>query len=336
MLIQTRQRAFKSFGERMPFAPAGLWDRARWYSPDGEDQADEPGSEVLNPDGAFTPGREYEPYNVLLFGKKGVGKTAVATKIAEILDRSYFHPDLGKRRGLRRVASNYFIDFVHARGPLGHQVETIKYMVGGSMQQVRALVPVDPCSPGLFRWLPQFPSWSYHTTIILDEIADLLNSTYAMSRINRDWGALMRQQRHLATEYLAATNMPGAVAQGTILRNIDFMAKVIPHKRTGAAELLVFDMHGIRTGTRHRYAPPPENEYDWRIGITDVKSVLGHYNTHQLIAPAWHDFAGDAIRRQQAGMPTWRTPDRVKLLDQPDLWDAGDVERDEDGKEANW
>ena len=163
------------------------------------------------------------------------------------------------------------------------------------------------------RRLPQFPSWSYHTTIILDEIADLLNSTYAMSRINRDWGALMRQQRHLATEYLAATNMPGAVAQGTILRNIDFMAKGFCN-RTRATNISVNEETSVpkraerrrRRSRRDCRLPSGRSLYVGQLcrgspPLVQLRSV--HLAVHAKLAVAVIAFEVPAAPRTRPGRP---------------------------------
>ena len=146
MLINGKPKPFREFamGHSMPLSPSKMWDMRRWYSPEGEneDDAHNLGYNIKNPYGLLRQGRSFDPLNVLLVGRKGCGKTLCLTTLAGIYDASFHSPSLGSKRGLRRVASNYFVDFLQARGPLGMQRETV---VDDQGIPRLADVPVDPC-----------------------------------------------------------------------------------------------------------------------------------------------------------------------------------------------
>ncbi len=287
----------------------GMSPGTNWFNP----QPDSDVPEILTPQRQ----RNYNPTNMLLYGRRGQGKTLTLTAILKMFHDAFWDPRLGKMAGKRRVASNYWVKFAQEAGPLGYEQGYIE-LPNGDVGYGK--IPIDPCDPELPNRLVNFPPWAAHRLIAIDEIADVLNSGMANSRLVRDWSSVFRQQRKLRTEFIMATQFPQQVARNAVVTQVDLMVLVKPHFFSWSADLLIFDIHGSLTGNwgKHQYLPPREIDADWERGIENLHLVKDEYNTYEMVPPSWSKSREAITKRQYAGRASWALhPDHLELMDDP-------------------
>ena len=252
------------------------------------------------------PGKRFSPINILFYAIRDSGKSLVSTAIAKMYDRAY-NELAGEWNGVRRVGANFWIKFLQERGPLGYEHGYIEDEDG---REVTAMLPIDPCDQDMPLKLQEFPEWSRHKMFVFDEIADILNNMQFGTKLVRNWGAVFRQQRKMHTEYLLNTQFPYQVAQNTVFNQVDLIGKIIPHRQSYSADILMFDIHGHFKGTwgRHKFLPPRDADYDWSIHIGNLDAVKDEYDTYEIQPPTWYDAAirAQLTKRQYKNHSTWR------------------------------
>ena len=271
------------------------------------------------------PQRNFDPTNILFWGRRGTGKTLTLVGFCKVFHEA-FKSAWGKLPPSRRqrVASNFYMRFAQNAGPLGYDYGLIDDPRNpGELKPGR--IPVDPCSQDMHERIVDYPPWASWRLFAFDELADVVNVMQFGSRLVRDWGSVLRQQRSLHSELITATQWPDQVARTTVMRQIDLLVLVKPHKMTYSADLLYFDVHGQFTGNygRHRFLPPLEHMADWEGGISGLNHVQREYNTFEVIPPSWaKQTSRRAItERQYKGRDTYAVPeldpDAAELPDLP-------------------
>ena len=213
--------------------------------------------------------RRHVPTVACIFGRRGQGKTLLATTQTEQLKERF------QRFGTpHRVYSNYWMAAADRSDQ--HIVEELQ---------------------GFPRWLEDSP----YSTLAIDEVAELLPSLRPMSNDNLLTMGFLKQIRKRGVSVIMATQYPQEVTMG-ILRQCDWF--ILTQAVEGGRHLKTFwwDWPGNITGNWGRkYFPPERDTHDFAVGYSNTWRMFGRYRTEEIIAPRFAD-RREEIRAEQEQM----------------------------------
>ena len=136
--------------------------------------------------------------------------------------------------------------------------------------------------------------------IALDEIAELLPSTRAMSAYNLLSGTFLRQIRKRNCEVLGATQFPQEISR-SVLRQTDFFVECELVDNGKGVKTYWWDWWGQITGRYdHKYFPPMKGTHDYSFTLYGTNKMFGQYRTEEVIASVYmEDSARARIVNQQ-------------------------------------
>ena len=232
-------------------------------------------------------GKQFMPRVILLFARRGQGKTLWMTNMLYIMKERH------RRAGTDfKVFTNYWTSFS------------------------------DKVDPYLLDEMAKFPSWAHHALIGLDEIADLLPSARAMSNHSLLSAGFLRQIRKRSCEIIAATQFPQEITRA-LLRQVDFFVETEIIADGRAIRSHWHDWHGQITGnlTKKRWWPPDRDSKDWSFTLTGTDGMFGHYDTGEVV-PSVYSAARDDIIAQQynaGGAPVEQTERKITFEQMLDI-----------------
>ena len=133
--------------------------------------------------------RNFEPLVVMLYGRRGAGKTATMTALG-----AWFQQQFQKSGTPVHIAANYKVDFA-------------RY-----------------CSPYLIDELGDFPEWGQRLVVLIDEISAYTASERSTSRATLDIGVFLTQVRKRDVEIIFCTQFPQEISRRVYARSI-FLSK---------------------------------------------------------------------------------------------------------------
>ena len=204
----------------------------------------------------------FQPTAMLLWGRRGQGKTSLVSWLALAMQRRY------NARGLNfQVASNYKLAFSKLSTP---------YLCDAASR---------------------FEPWVRRLLICIDEVAEAFPSIRASSGYSRDFASFMRQIRKRECEVIAATQFPQDVDR-RLLRQIDLFGEV--HYSTSCdleidgvrcqahCDVRWHDYWGQWTGdTSWKPWPPDPENFDWAKTYHGIEAIWGTYDTFEAVPQAW-------------------------------------------------
>jgi len=210
-------------------------------------------------EGLLIPGdvrgkRHFEPLVVMLYGRRGAGKTATMTALGAWFQTQY------QRAGTPvHIAANYKVDFA-------------RY-----------------CSPYLIDELGDFPEWGERLVVLIDEISAYTASERSTSRATLDIGVFLTQVRKRDVEIIFCTQFPQEISR-RVLRQVDIFIEVEQSSDNKESHLYCHDYWGQWTGGWSRKPwPPTKEEADWELDISNVDAIWNKYDTKEVIAPVWSE-----------------------------------------------
>lgn len=210
-------------------------------------------------EGLLIPGevrgqRNFEPLVVMLYGRRGAGKTATMTALGAWFQQHYL-----KSGTLVHIAANYKVDFA-------------RY-----------------CSPYLIDELGDFPEWGQRLVVLIDEISAYTASERSTSRATLDIGVFLTQVRKRDVEIIFCTQFPQEISR-RVLRQVDIFIEVEQSSDNKDSHLFCHDYWGQWTGGWSRKPwPPTKEEADWEMDVYGVDAIWNRYDTKEVIAPVWSD-----------------------------------------------
>lgn len=206
----------------------------------------------------------YVPRIIVMFGRRGMGKTLGQTALLHLMSRRHNAAKSG-----HKIATNYFVDFADYYDQL------------------------------ILDELQSFPPWAERLTLGLDEIVDLLPSSRTMSSYNLLSISLMRQIRKRGIEVIASTQFPQELSRG-MLRQVDFFIECELKNEGAGVKFYWHDWWGQYTGNARsrRYWPPPKSEADHVNILWGTDKMFGRYMTEEVIANVYSQHRGRIITDQ--------------------------------------
>ena len=228
---------------------------------------------VLIP-GEVRGGRTFDPLCVMMYGRRGAGKTATMTALGLWFQQQY------ERTGTRAyIAANYHVDFA-------------RY-----------------CSPYLLDELSEFPEWGKDAVVLVDEISAYAASERSTSRATVDLGILLTQVRKRNIEMIFCTQFPQEISR-RVLRQVDLFIEVEQTSDHRSSYLYVHDYWGQFTNDISRKPwPPMRYECDWSLQMPNVSEIWNRYDTKEVIAPAWSTAREDIISEGWSDVLAANEPD---------------------------
>lgn len=214
----------------------------------------------------LTASVKYTPRAMLLFARRGEGKSLLMTTLLRLLS------EWARRVGASRpVATNYRCTFSDFQSPL------------------------------LLDQLQEFPNWAWDLLIGIDEIADAVPSTRANSTYSLLTAGFMRQIRKRRSEVIAATQFPQEIGRA-MLRQIDWFVECEKIDQARGVRMYWHDWWGQWTGRTYRkYWPPEKHQADFVSTVWGTDAMFGTYYTDEIFAPVVSDMREDIIRDQWDG-----------------------------------
>lgn len=235
---------------------------------------------------------KFMPRVMVIFGRRGQGKTLWMTNMLYLMKLRY------KKVGVNfRVFTNYQTSFS------------------------------DYQSPTLLDELSEFPPWANNAIIGLDEIADLLPSSRAMSNHSVLSQSFFRQIRKRGCEVMCATQFPQEITRG-LLRQVDWFVETSIIDKGQAIKTYWHDWWGQWTGQfKLRYWPPERAAHDYSFTLMGTDKMFGHYQTEEVIANTYSDSRQSIIDQQWSGesgndadfLSVMQHVDRGSIVDISDL-----------------
>ena len=212
--------------------------------------------------------RKHIPSVVCIFGRRGQGKTLLATTQAEQLQERF-----RRFNTPHRLYSNYW------------------------------MAAADKSDQHIVEELQEFPRWlndSPFSTLGIDEVAELLPSLRPMSNDNLLTMGFLKQIRKRGVSVIMATQYPQEVTMG-ILRQCDWF--ILTQSVEGGRHLKTFwwDWPGNITGRWGRkYFPPERDTHDFAVGYSNTWRMFGRYRTEEIIAPRFAERREEIRAEQEA------------------------------------
>ena len=210
--------------------------------------------------------RKHIPTVTCIFGRRGQGKTLLATTMGEQLKTRF------DRAGLPfRLYSNYW------------------------------MAASDKSDQHIVEELQEFPVWlgdSPYSLLEVDEVAELLPSLRPMANDNLLTMGFLKQIRKRGISAILATQYPQEVTMG-ILRQCDWF--ILTQSVEGGRHLKTYwwDWPGNITGRWGRkYFPPERDTHDFAVGYSNTWRMFGRYRSEEIIAPRFAD-RREEIRAEQ-------------------------------------
>ena len=198
--------------------------------------------------------RNFEPLVVMLYGRRGAGKTATMTALG-----AWFQQQYQKSGTPVHIAANYKVDFA-------------RY-----------------CSPYLIDELGDFPEWGQRLVVLIDEISAYTASERSTSRATLDIGVFLTQVRKRDVEIIFCKQFPQDISR-RVLRQVDIFIEVEQSGDNKNSHLYCHDYWGQWTGGWSRKPwPPTKEEADWELDVHNVDRIWNRYDTKEVIAPVWSD-----------------------------------------------
>jgi hypothetical protein len=219
-------------------------------------------------------GRTFDPLCVMMYGRRGAGKTATMTALGLWFQQQY------EKTGTRAyIAANYHVDFA-------------RY-----------------CSPYLLDELSEFPEWGKDAVVLVDEISAYAASERSTSRSTVDLGILLTQVRKRNIEMIFCTQFPQEISR-RVLRQVDLFIEVEQTADHKQSFLYVHDYWGQFTNDISRKPwPPMRYESDWTLQMPNIDLIWNRYDTKEVVAPAWSDAREDIISENWSDVLTANEPD---------------------------
>lgn len=219
------------------------------------------------------PGRAFRPLCIMLWGRRGEGKTLGMTAIAAAMRASYIEQGVRyhreKRPWGRRIGSNYHIDFADFNNPM------------------------------LVDMITDFPDWAGNSLFCIDEMGAYFPNRRSLARPHLNFSTFLQQIRKLGTELIFTTQFPQNM-DGQILQQIDLFATPRRVNNGRDLKIMLWDWWGQFTGdfSNKRWPPnPTENPPDYTLTIYDIFKLYGHYPTEEVVAPLWSNQRSNIIER---------------------------------------
>ena len=210
--------------------------------------------------------RRHIPNVTCIFGRRGKGKTLLATTQAE----------------QRKERCN--------RGGISHRLYSNFWMAAA-----------DRSYQHIVEELQEFPVWledSDFATLAIDEVAELLPSMRPMSSDNLLTMGFLKQIRKRGVSVIMATQYPQEVTMG-ILRQCDWF--ILTDAVEGGRHIKTYwwDWPGNITGRWGRkYFPPERDTHDFAVSYSNTYRMFGRYRTEEIVAPRFSD-RREEIRAEQ-------------------------------------
>lgn len=208
------------------------------------------------------------PSVTCIFGRRGQGKTLLATTMAKQ------RQERCRRMGTKhRLYSNYWID------------------------------SADRSDQHIVEELQEFPAWldeSPFSTLVIDEVAELLPSLRPMASDNLLTMGFLKQIRKRGVSVIMATQYPQEVTMGT-LRQCDWFIRCEAIQGGRHLRSFWWDWPGNITGNWGRkYFPPERDTHDFAFGYSNTFRMWGSYRSEEIIAPRWvEENRREEIRAEQ-------------------------------------
>lgn len=242
------------------------------------------------------------PLVLMMTGRRGSGKSEATTALAY----AYRQACLG-HHAQPRILSNYLLSFAWRQ------------------------------SPFLVEELEQRPSWGHDALVLIDEIADAVNSMRSNARLNVDFGAWLRQIRKLHNSVICGTQFPQD-ADNKLLRQVDIFVRCHHYEfraKNGewvaAVQMKMYDWWGQWTGLDYRKEwPPPEDEWDWLRTIYNTQGVWKCFDTDEEFAPLWSNVALASVIQRSAWAEVLENQDESQYEEDAEAQPAQQEEEEED------
>ena len=211
------------------------------------------------------------PTVTCIFGRRGQGKTLLADTMAEQRQRRFELLGMAEQH---RLYSNFW------------------------------MAAADRSKQEIVEELQEFPAWlndSPFSTLVIDEVAELLPSLRPMSNDNLLTMGFLKQIRKRGVSVIMATQYPQEVTTG-ILRQCDWF--ILSQAVQAGRHLRTYwwDWPGNITGNWGRkYFPPERDTHDFAFLYQNTYRMFGRYRTEEIIAPRFAD-RREAIRAEQEQM----------------------------------
>ena len=219
------------------------------------------------------PSRSFRPLCIMLWGRRGEGKTLGMTAIANAMRETYLSHGVRYHKTLRpwgrRIGSNYHIDFADFNNPM------------------------------LVDMIVDFPPWARRMLFCVDEILAFFPNRRSLARPNLNFSTFLQQIRKLETELIFTTQFPQNM-DGQILQQIDLFGTPKRINKGRDLKILLWDWWGQFTGNfaSKKWPPnPAENPPDYQLTIYDIERFYGAYPTEEVVAPMWSASREDMVAR---------------------------------------
>lgn len=235
-----------------PESSPSLWPRD-WHSSvlmPADDRGEEEAIELLTP--ADLEGfRNWIPSSALIMGERGRGKTFAMTVVGNMLLQAF------RAKGLRhRIFSNYHVRFA------------------------------DIQHPDLLNFLLEFPPWSHHSHLLVDELDGAFSSALAATKKSRNFAEWQKQIRKTGVSMTFTTQYAVEIDK-RILRQIDCFIRPTIYRKANALLLQIYDYWGNHTGIQTAKTWPimPWDPPDEEIVVFNILDVFKYYNSGEIIPP---------------------------------------------------
>lgn len=232
---------------------------------------------LLLPENLVGQRRSFRPIMVLMFGRRGSGKTLALTTTMR-----FQHRRNQRAKYPCSITTNYHVEFAE------HQDAHI----------------LDE--------LLEFPNWAHNLYLGIDEIGSCFPGRRSLASINLLFSQFIGQIRKLATEIGATTRFPQVLDQQHIME-IDLFLRTeqfffttetgqpvkdaLGHPRQGI-DIDIWDYWGQWTGDmRRKYWPPYLEPVDGEKRFINTQYMWPLYQTEEVIAPMWSKARENIIER---------------------------------------
>ena len=212
-----------------------------------------------------------DPIAVVLFGRRGVGKTTDIVYLAAM--QKMRHILAGRRC---QVWANFAVDRRIADEVDGYLLEKVMFY--------------DP------KYTPRLMDPGLYIIILIDEIQKALPSFRGGSTYNQTFRRLLEDLRKAETEIVCATQIVQELDKG-LARQLDLFIKPLMFRRriedkvVTASWLRIWDQweqFGNYHALQNRRAWPPDwQPHDWEKTLLNVDKVFQFFSSRQIIPPIW-------------------------------------------------
>ena len=212
-----------------------------------------------------------DPIAVVLFGRRGVGKT---TDIVYLGAMQKIRHILAGRRC--EVWANFDVDRRIANEVDGYLLEKVMFY--------------DP------KYTPRLMDPTLYIIILIDEIQKALPSFRGGSTYNQTFRRLLEDLRKAETEIICATQIVQELDKG-LARQLDLYIKPLMFRRWIKGKLITaswlriwdhWEQFGQAMSAQSRRAWPPDwQPFDWDKILLNVDAVFQFFSSRQIIPPIW-------------------------------------------------